>query len=191
MSAGWGLFILGDNMKNLTHKRLREVLKYDPETGVFVWLKNMSSMVKKGNVAGSIYGDGYRIIKIDGNRYKASRLAWFYMEGYFPENQIDHINRIRNDDRWKNLRHVSHQCNSRNHNTLKNNTSGITGVCWHKKYQKWYADIKTTDKRVFLGLFDFKIDAAKARWKAEVKYGFPDCNTTSTALQYIRDRQNA
>jgi len=174
----------------LTQKRLRELLHYDPIAGVFTWL-----ISKKGTranlVAGSVSknkDNGYRRIKIDGNFYKTSRLAWLYMEGYFPENDIDHENRIRHDDRWENLRHVSRQCNTRNSSTRSDNTSGITGVMWHKAAQKWQARIMISGKGFSLGLFQSKTNAAMARWEAEKKYGFPNCNTTSIAYLYLQKR---
>ena len=175
----------------LTQERLKELLHYDPETGIFTRLKTVSnaSGAKKGNIAGCINTtDGYRYILIDGKRYNASRLAWFYMEGYLPEKDIDHGNRIRHDDRWKNLRHISHQCNMRNCKKRYTNTSGITGVYWAKKRQKWQAQIGISGKIIYLGIFISKLSAARARWQAEVKHGFPNCNTTSTAYQYLQSK---
>ena len=90
--------------KKLTQKKLKKILKYNSETGVFTWLVSKSGIKRK--LAGSIDREGYRRIGIEGKNYSASRLVWLYMEGYFPEYQIDHINRIKNDDRWENLRHV-------------------------------------------------------------------------------------
>ena len=171
----------------LTQTRLKKLLHYDPETGVFDWLiPRQGARIKQS--AGCLTYEGYGQIRINGKTYRAARLAWLYMEGYWPEHQIDHINRIRNDDRWLNLRHVSPQCNLRNCNKAKNNTSGITGVSLHKDSQKWHATIKPTGKRVFLGSFNLKIDAARARWNGEIKYGFPDCNTTSSAYLYLKER---
>lgn len=175
-------------MKKLTQERLKELLHYDPKTGVFTWLKTVSKKVKCGNVAGSIRNTyGYRQIKIDGKLCKASRLAFLYMEGYFPEYEVDHRNRITGDDRWKNLRHVSHQCNMRNRSIQKNNKSGITGIFWHKIAQKWVAHIRISGKTTHLGYFKDKFDAARARWNAEVKHSFPGCNTTSSAYLYIQN----
>lgn len=173
-------------MKRLTQKRLKELLHYNPETGIFTRLKTVPGKAKKDNIAGYIKKDGYRAISIDHKRYYASRLAWLYMEGYFPENEIDHKNRIRHDDRWINLRHVSHQCNLRNCGISKNNKSGITGVFWYGPSQKWGARIMISGKDIFLGYFKGKTDAVRARWNAEVKHGFSGCNTTSMAYLYLR-----
>lgn len=167
--------------KKLTQSRLKELLHYDPEIGNFTW--------REGNqVAGYINKHiGYRLIGIDGKYYNASRLAWLYMEGYFPENDVDHKNRIRHDNRWENLLHASHQCNMRNCKKRITNKSGITGVSWLKRDQKWRAGITIFYKSLNLGHFTSKFDAAHARWEAEVKYDFPSCNTTSTAYQYLKN----
>ena len=173
----------------ITQDQLKKVLDYDPETGVFMWIVSRKG-VNAGGVAGIIVKDsGYRKIGIDGYKYRASRLAWLYMEGYFPEYTIDHINRIRHDDRWENLRHASQQCNVRNSNMMSNNTSGITGVSWYKRLQKWRVDIMVSGKNIFLGYFLYKTDAVRARWKAEVKHDFPNCNTTSSAYQYLQRKE--
>lgn len=182
-----GFFILGDEMKKLTQKRLKELLSYDPETGVFVWVVQKSNNIKVGQIAGCVNKvTGYRDIMINGRTYKSSRLVWLYIKGYFPEHQMDHINRIKNDDRWENLRHVSSQCNTRNCNVSKNNKSGITGVSWRETHKKWYARIMISGKAVHLGSFKSKLDATKARWNAEVKHSFPNCNTTSSAYLYLK-----
>ena len=168
----------------ITQERLKELLNYDPETGVFTWLVSRKG-VNVGQPAGAI-GFGYRRIRIDGKLYKASRLAWLWMEGYMPEHDVDHRNRIRDDDRWCNLRHASRMCNMRNSSIRIDNTSNITGVSFCKERQKWAAYIVILSKRIFLGRFKSKLDAAHARWEAEVKHDFPNCNTTSTAFQYLQ-----
>ena len=171
----------------LTQEKLKELLDYAPANGVFVWKVDRGKKVKKGDVAGSIDNHGYWCIKIESKRYLAHRLAFLYMEGYFPENQVDHIDRNRSNNEWKNLREVSQSCNMRNCKIRKTNKSGITGVCWHKKNNKWTATIRIHKKNIDLGRFDSLLDAAKARWNAEVKYGYPNCNTTSSAYTYLKD----
>lgn len=176
--------------EKLTQSRLKELLHYDPITGVFTWIGKTSikTRVKKGIQAGYIRQDGYRQIQIDSKKYIASRLAWLYVEGYLPEHEVDHRNRITDDDRWENLRHVSRQCNARNRDVLKNNSSGITGVYWHKITLKWLAAIGLNRKSIHLGIFDTKEEAAKARWEAEKKYNFTNCNSTSLAYLYLKER---
>lgn len=172
--------------EQLTQERLKKLLRYDPVAGVFTWLKTTSSGAIKGDIAGSINGNGYRTIGIAGKSYIASRLAWLYMEGYWPEHYMDHRNRTKYDDRWENLRHVSPQCNTRNSKTYNTNTSGITGVCWNKEHQAWQVYITVSEKRIHLGRFKSKLDAARTRWNAEVRHKFPNCNTTSSAYLYIQ-----
>lgn len=178
-------------MKKLTQERLKELLHYDPKTGAFVWRHRILSQGRisrlSGKVAGSVNkATGYRQIGIDGKRYYASRLAWLYMEGYSPEREVDHRDRIRHNDKWKNLRHVSHQCNLRNCKLSKNNKTGITGVIPTPSGKKFEAYITVGEKLIRLGRFATKLDAARARWNAEVKHGFPNCNTTSTAYLYLK-----
>jgi len=171
-------------MQNLTQDRLKELLDYNPETGVFT-RKVARGGCKAGGIAGSVTGKYYRRINIDNKQYRACRLAWLYMECYFPENEVDHINRIKDDDRWSNLRHVSKQCNARNSGTQSNNTSGITGVSLDKKYEKWVAQIMISGKRKRLGCFKDFTDAVKARWKAEVECDWPGCNDHTDAYCYL------
>ena len=116
----------------LTQERLKEVLNYDPETGVFVWVVKPSKSIKIGNVAGSDHTTGYRHIAINRKIIKSHRLAWLYMTGAFPPDQIDHINRIRNDNRFVNLRAVTRSENQHNSGKRKNNTAGYKGVSYRK-----------------------------------------------------------
>lgn len=94
-------------------ERLRTVLDYDPVTGVFTWTE-AGSMKMHGKRAGTIRERGWRAIGIDGYVYRAGRLAWFYMTGEWPPVTIDHKNRIRDDDRFENLRCATHAENGRN-----------------------------------------------------------------------------
>lgn len=176
-------------LRKLTQERLKELLHYDSEIGIFTWLKSGGGS-KKGDIAGGINKPGYRTISVDHKRYNASRLAWLWMEGYLPENDVDHRNRIQHDNRWSNLRHVSHLCNMHNQKIYKNNTSGITGVDWSKEKQMWRTRIMISGKSFNLGYFSSRLSAARARWEAEVKHGFPNCNTTSSAYLYIREHTN-
>jgi hypothetical protein len=139
---------------------------------------------------------GYIHINIDKSVYRAHRLAFLYMEGYVPEHCVDHIDRNPSNNKWSNLREVSHQCNSRNRKVCVNSKSGITGVIWYKDRKKWVAHIKTIEKLIFLGYFENKLDAAKARWEAEKKYGYPNCCVDSSSYLYIQkhkilDKENS
>jgi len=155
----------------LTQKRLKELLRYNPETGLFIRIKYTNSRAQIGDIAGCLDAKGYIQIKIDGEPYKAHRLAWLYVTGSFPEEQIDHKNHIRNDNKWMNLRDVTHKDNGRNKSMQVNNKSGVTGVFLNKN-GNWKANIKVNNKTLYLGSYKEKNDAIIARCMAEYEYGF-------------------
>ena len=169
----------------ITQDRLKEVVNYDPETGIFVWLNNMASNAPAGSVAGGADSDGYISLRIDGRMYKAHRLAILYTDGYLPENTVDHIDRVPWHNWRDNLREASYQCQMRNCGMRKDNTSGIKGVAFFKRTGRWYAYISVNSKMKYLGNFDNLLDAAYARFAAEQCLGFQDCDINSSALQFI------
>jgi hypothetical protein len=135
-------------------------LNYNPETGLFTWAKKGRAIVK-GGIAGSKTVEGYWQIKLGYSVYRAHRLAWYIVNSAWPENEIDHINGDRSDNRIDNLRVVDRAGNSQNRRkAMKNNfSSGLLGVSWHKQHKKWKAAIMVNKKNRFLGYFD---DANKA-----------------------------
>lgn len=146
----------------LTAERLRELLDYDPKTGVFRW-KGPRRKVKPGQVAGyKNPKNKYIYIRVDFVRHFAHRLAWLYVYGEHPESQIDHINGIRDDNRIANLRPATPQTNQYNKRMAKNNTSGVKGVNWAKREGKWRARFNCEGRAVYVGLFDTLDDAAAA-----------------------------
>jgi hypothetical protein len=161
--------------KELTQERLQYLLSYNPETGEFTWLVSRGRC-RSGETAGypaRNRGDKvYIIIGIDGKLYLAHRLAWLYTFGAWPENQIDHLDQDSTNNRLINLRDVSHAENGKNQKMSNRNSTGVTGVHFHNKAQKWEARIRVNFKRIYLGLFELKDDAIVARKNAEVKYGF-------------------
>lgn len=128
----------------VTHERLTERLDYDPATGVFRWRHN-------GRRAGTPHVDGYIQIMIDYRPYREHRLAWLYVHGAWPPDQIDHINGVRTDNRIANLRLASHTENSRNRKVGKNNLIGVKGVSHQKK--RYRAEIQADGRRIVLGTF--------------------------------------
>ncbi len=157
----------------LTQARLKELVEYDKDSGIFRWKERTSNRIKVGDVVGNVSPKlGYVDTKILGVRYYAHRLAWFYMMGEWPEEEIDHINHIRNDNRWCNLRSVSKAENGRNAAIKSNNVSGVTGVSWDKIIRKWQAFIMISGKGIKLGHYKNKDNAITARKEAELKYGF-------------------
>jgi len=188
------MFIMNKNwhtIKDLSEERLKELLHYCPETGVFTWIRSNCNRVGKGGIAGLVHHSGYLNIGIDKKEYRASRLAFLYMEGYFPEHYVDHINRNKLDNRWENLRHASAACNTINSKKNKRNTSGVVGVGWNKQYEAWEARIGINKKDIHIGIHKSFNDAVRARWKAEKKYNFPNCNITSSAFLYLKERNLA
>lgn len=139
-------------MTDLTVERLRELLDYDPDTGLFTWRVRTSKCVTVGAIAGCL-DKGYLRIQIDRRLHLAHRLAWLYITGDWPPAQIDHINGIRDDNRIANLRAATRAENM--HNRRKphsNTTSGYLGVSRYRG--KFMAQIKLDGKSKFLGLFD-------------------------------------
>jgi len=152
-------------MELLTQERLKELLEYNPDTGIFIWRKTRGG-AHKGRVTGRHKCNGYLEIKIDYRLYRAHRLAWLYIYGKFPNNLIDHINCVTDDNRIANLREATNSQNQMNRKGFKNNKSGYKGVSFHKKANKWKAQISINNVNTYLGSFDNKEDAAEAYRKA-------------------------
>jgi hypothetical protein len=149
----------------LTAERVRELLDYDPETGVFTWLVSRCN-VKAGSRAGCARSDGYRGIRIDRRRYHEHRLAFLWMKGEWPSADVDHINGAPGDNRWHNLRPASRSQNMVNSRMRRNNVSGTRGVAWHSAARKWVATISIDGRSKYLGIYDAKEDAAAAYARA-------------------------
>lgn len=176
-------------MRKVTHKELKRLLDYDSLTGVFKW-KNLNSKAKNikiGDVAGSKNKRGYIQIAVNGKTYYAHRLAWFYVYGYFPENRIDHKDQVKYHNWIKNLREASSQCNMRNSGNHKNNTSGVKGVGWDKKLNKWTAQITNNKKSKRLGYYNNFDDAVCARLAGEQCLNWSNCDSNSPAYQYVKE----
>tara|TARA_R110000868_G_C10972546_1_gene770392 strand:+ start:32155 stop:32631 length:477 start_codon:yes stop_codon:yes gene_type:complete len=150
----------------LTHERLKEKLYYNPETGAFTHLTQNRSH------CGSLNPKGYIRIKVDNKGYLAHRLAWMYVNGKMPPDEIDHINHIKNDNRLSNLREASAEENNRNKKKSQKNKSGFTGVFCNKSKKKWIAQVMVNRECRHLGSFDSLIDAVAARMKANRENDF-------------------
>src|SRR5258708_29459456 len=117
----------------LTQKTLQEILSYDPETGIWIWINPPNHNRRLlGKVAGNIAADGYRKIRIDRVLYISSRLAFLYMIGGWPKEEMDHIDRDSSNDRWVNLREATGYENKYNCSLRSDNTTGYKGVSWNK-----------------------------------------------------------
>jgi len=166
-------------MKELTQKRLKELLHYSPETGVFTWLVNRKGTASAGVIAGYLNKKGYIRISVDGERYLAHRLAWLYMTGEWPI-QTDHDKGNRADNRFSTLCSVNSETNNKNRKIPSNNTSNVIGVYWHKKLEKWYAAIGVSNRLKSLGYFIDKFEAICCRKSAENKYGYHENHGRTT-----------
>ena len=149
---------------DLTAQRLRELLHYDPETGVFTRIAKASSNANRrplGPVAGNPSSNLYLRVGVDGTRYLYHRLAWLYMTGEWPAADVDHINRDRQDNRWANLRAATRSENMQNLGLDKRSKSGVKGVSWNAHTQKWHARFKADKRMIHLGFFRTIEEAAK------------------------------
>lgn len=157
----------------LSLNRLKELLDYDPLTGIFVCRisrrgGNSGHGLCIGDIAGSLHQKGYWHIGIDGEEYKAHRLAWFYVYGIWPELQIDHRDHNRTNNRIENLRDVTQFENQQNRiHACKNNSSGFLGVHFEKSTGKYVAQIRINGKGKYIGRFLTADEAHSAYLKAK------------------------
>lgn len=158
-------------MQRITYKRLRELCAYDVDTGLFTWARSRKKCAL-GAVAG--YSDtrtGYKYVRLDGVIYAQHRLAWLYVNKRWPNGELDHINQDAADNRICNLRECKDGIvNQHNKSLSKNNTSGYSGVDFHKAAGKWRARIKAGDTYHHLGLFDTAEEANAVRMEAKKKF---------------------
>lgn len=162
----------------LTGSQIREVLRYEPQTGLFFWrndkpLPQGGWVTKAGELAGGIQNHGtcqYRKITVDGRRYFAHRLAWTYMLNEPPPQLIDHINGDGTDNRWANLRKGTKSGNAGNSRKQSNNTSGLKGVSLIKASGKWRAQISRNGEKKNLGHFDTPEAASDAYRRAAIQH---------------------
>jgi hypothetical protein len=146
-------------------EELAAALSYSPETGVFTWKISPKYDIPAGSVAGGKHHEGYLRVRFKSGFYSLHRVAYAFVTGRWPEGEIDHINGVRDDNRWANLRAVPKQLNALNRKTYATNTSGVKGVTWHQKLGKWRVRIQKFGKRKALGCFD-TLEEAKAAYDA-------------------------
>lgn len=152
----------------ITQDRLKQLLHYNPDTGIFTRLK-ANRKLTIGSPCGSVGKDNRVMISIDNKNYRAHRLAWLYIYGEFPELEIDHINGNASDNRICNLRSVSHKVNLQNRVSFtKHNSVKYIGVT--KNRNRYGAQIKIDGVRVWLGTYDTPEEASEVYLKFKRQY---------------------
>jgi len=154
---------------------LRQLLRYEPDTGKLFWLPRPDRMFRCARDAAAWNakhsgrpalatedGNGYVSGLVFGTRFRAHRVAWAVQTGEWPADEIDHIDGNRGNNRFANLRAANRSQNNQNVRRSKANTSGVKGVHWYKQRRKWQAYIAVANKNITLGYFD-SIEAAAAK----------------------------
>lgn len=145
----------------LTQEELKSQLHYEPDTGIFTWLVSNSNRIKIGDVAGCKTARGYITIRVFNKSYTAHRLAWLYITGEWPKDQIDHVNRVKHDNRICNIRDV----------TGAENCMNIQGKGYFvTRGGKFQVSIQTDRRKLYLGAFQTEVEASNAYIEAKLKY---------------------
>lgn len=169
---------------DISVERLKQLLSYDPETGIFIWKRRSLDMFKTSRhmnawnaryankVAGFSISTGHAGIRIFNSGYKAHRLAWAIYHGAWPNDQIDHINNNPSDNRICNLREANSLQNGYNKKNRLIGTSKYKGVSFHAKTGKWQSQVMFNGTVIYLGVFTRQEDAHAAYCKkAEELHG--------------------
>ena len=173
----------------ITYDEVRKYFDYDPATGNLINKVTRNYNALAGSAAGSVDNNvGYLRVSFNYKRYWAHRLVWLWHHGYMPENNIDHINQIKTDNRIENLREVSRQCNVRNCGNHCNNTSGVKGVSFERRRSRWQVHIWVWGKQYYLGLYTDFDNAVCARLAAEQCLNWDGCDSSSPAYKHVKER---
>lgn len=136
----------------ITQARLKELLHYDPDTGLFTWRRDQNNRAKKGTIAGTKALNKYVRISIDGRIHLAHRLAWLWMTGAPPAFEIDHRDGCKHNNVFSNLRDIEHGANQQNQRKPQS-ASGYIGVTWDARTRKYMARLQVAGRRVHIGRF--------------------------------------
>lgn len=157
------------NMSRLTHVELIAALEYDPDTGAMTRRVKSRRNANRDGETGTVSTNGRRYITIEGKQYIAHRLAWFYVYGKWPENNL-----APRDGNYLNLQ-LSNWAEETQADTTRrskfrsSNTSGLRGVHYDKARNKWVATINVNYKNKYLGRFDTTAEAGAAYEQARVE----------------------
>lgn len=146
---------------SLTAEHLRQIVHYDPDTGILTWRRAPPNSKKKAQI-GDVAGweaKGRIVLTIDGRNYQAGPLIWLYMTGEWPIGLIDHKDNVGINNRWLNFREADRHQNAANSKRQSNNRSGLKGVSWSRAANKWLGRINVHRKPIHLGVFDCKAAA--------------------------------
>lgn len=180
-------------MLELRYEEVAKLFTYDRETGALYWRNRNRTTTRHKYVAGTYGGakDGYSRVGIKGKIYLEHRIIMVLCFGHIPENaEIDHINHVRDDNRLVNLRFVTRRDNQRNKSVSSKSTTGITGVYFYKRLQKYIARIRVNREFIHLGTFETLEEAAAARAEANLKFKFNN-NHGKGRAEYVRKKSNA
>jgi hypothetical protein len=150
--------------KPLTAERARELLAYNPETGLITWKFRTSNKINVGDIAGWLGKNGYFYLSIDDHKYLTHRIAWLIYYGAWPKGHLDHRNHKPTDNRITNLREATRSQNMANQSIRIDNTSGFKGISFLKgpRRKPWYARINFNNENHILGYFATKEEAIAA-----------------------------
>lgn len=150
--------------------RVFELLDYDELSGLFRWkVSRKRNQVKAGSTAGSLRLNGYISIGIDGKTVYAHRLAWLVIHGEWPTCSLDHIDGDPTNNAIANLREATQAENAQNVRRPISNSSGVTGVHWHKQIKRWQAYVTVNGKRISAGCYGTKEEATAARMQKKAE----------------------
>lgn len=168
----------GPVLKLPDQSTLLAVFDYESNTGLLRWKPRLPvtggdkifNARWAGKVAGGEHESGYLIVNFRGKMYQQHRIVWKIISGQDPSEWIDHKDQDQKNNKWDNLRDVSHNRNMWNSKLFHNNTSGFRGVSFIATHQKWRAAISVEGKKRHIGYFDTAEEAHRAFSAESVKY---------------------
>lgn len=168
-------------MDILTQEYLKSIILYEPLTGMFIWRYKEAcpSFKRGGRISNCVEKDGYIQIRISGKSFKAHRLAFLYITGEWPKEQVDHINGIRRDNRWCNIRECTPRENMFNMRACVDGK--IKGI--RKKNKSYEVTLRINGIPTYLGSYKNLEDAVKTIRAAREKYHKDFCNHGENNVQ--------